>query len=454
MASNNHHPWQCPSFFKVMIGPDFARTVRIPPLFKKHLGESFGGRAVLRRPRGREWAVVVGNVDGDLSFREGWECFVADNAVSFGEFLIFVYRGDAVFDVAVYGTSGCRRGDAVPLPPPSEVKIELETLEEASPEVPGKRNRKRSGREKSPPASDKKRGRAEWRNSKLLYEVTIARDSRGAGGGKAMEAACSFKTTRPHLIVTCRDSRSKFLPIPAQLDRLLNLGEKPSVILRDAQGRAWEIKISSWRDGRRCLASSWSDVYKKNCLKEGDVCLLEFVQGNEINLHIFPGEEPKEESALGKRLLTSAKKERALKEANSFKSKNPKFVAVWRSSLLYYVNIPQKVVKELDLKESQHGKILDPNGRFWPVEITCRQRGRVDMGSGWNNFVKGNELHIGDACVIEFTRGVEEIQVHIFSGQETNITPATNTSAVVRNTSAAMGILEESPDRKSDVIFF
>lgn len=444
-----------------MIGPDFARTLWIPPLFKKHLGEGFGGKAVLRRPRSREWAVVVGNADGELSFHEGWECFVADNAVSFGELLIFIYRGDAVFDVALYGTSGCQRGEALP---PSEVKVELETpgpdieavrdREEASPEVPEKRNRKRSGREKSPRASDKKRGRAEWRNSKLLHEVTRARDSRDAGDGKAINAACSFKTTRPHLIVTCGASRSKFLPIPAQLDRLLNLGEKPLVILRDARGRAWEIKISSWRDGRRRLASCWSHVYKTNCLKEGDVCLLEFVQGNEIILHIFRGEEQKEESALGKRLLTSTKKEMALKEANSFKTKNPKFVAAWRSSLLYYVNIPQKVVKELDLKDSQHGKILDPNGRLWPVEITCRQRGRVDMGSGWNNFVKGNELHIGDACVIEFTRGVEEIQVHIFRGQEANIAAVTSTSAVVRNTSATMDILEESPDRKSDVIFF
>lgn len=450
---SKQHPWERPSFFKVMIGPDFTKTLRVPPQFKKYLGENPGTEAVLRRPGNRQWAVVLRNVDGDLYFEEGWEDFVADNSISTGEFLVFFYTGDGRFDVAAYGTSGCEKEVFVPLR--EEVKIEPGIVvvdEKALPVVVvgNKRCRKKKNQEKPSPASvrSKKRRRVvDWKKNKLCYKIMRTMKPMNGEDEKVLKAACTFKTIHPHFIATCRASRSTFMPIPAELDRLYSLGEKCSIILRDEQGRMWPLKVSSWRDGRRCLSSGWSLVYKKNNLKEGDACLLEFVQeGNAINLHVFRANEYK--SASGKRLLSSAEKERVLKEVNSFKTRHPKFTVVWRLSLLYHVNIPRKVVNEIELKGSQHAVLLDPNGRSWPVEIICRLHGAVELGVGWNNFVRGNKLEAGDACVLEFIRAPEQfqIQAHIFRVREVDASAATN------STSTALALLEQSPDWKSEIL--
>ncbi|KAJ6844666.1 B3 domain-containing protein-like isoform X2 [Iris pallida] len=447
---SKQNPWERPSFFKVMIGPDFTKTLRVPPQFKKHLGDNPGTEAVLRRPGNRQWAVVLRNVDGDLYFQEGWDDFVEDNSISTGEFLVFFYTGGGGFDVAAYGTSGCEKEV---FPPLREVKVEMGIVveEKALPVVVGKKRcRKKKDQEKASPASARSRKRrrgADWKRNKLCYKIMRTMKPMNGEDEKVLKAACTFKTIHPHFIATCRASRSTFMPIPAELDRLYSLGEKSAIILRDEQGRMWPLKVSSWRDGRRCLSSGWSLVYKKNSLKEGDACLLEFVQeGNGINLHVFRANEYK--SVSGKRLLSSAEKERVLKEVNSFKTRHPKFTVVWRLSLLYHVSIPRKVVKEIDLKGSQHAILLDPNGRSWPVEIICRLHGAVELGVGWNNFVRGNKLEAGDACVLEFIRAPEQfqIQVHIFRGREASAA-TTNTS-----TALALALVEQSPDWKSEIL--
>ncbi|XP_020255319.1 uncharacterized protein LOC109832309 isoform X2 [Asparagus officinalis] len=62
-----------PSFFKVMIG-DFTCSLRIPPEFKKHLGETITQRpVVIRSSQGRRWRIKLGIVGGNLYFRDGWE---------------------------------------------------------------------------------------------------------------------------------------------------------------------------------------------------------------------------------------------------------------------------------------------------------------------------------------------------------------------------------------------
>ncbi|KAJ6844904.1 B3 domain-containing protein-like [Iris pallida] len=294
-------PWQRPSFFKVMIGPDFAKTLRVPPQFKKHLGGNTGARAVLRRPGNRQWAVATRNLDGDLYFQEGWEDFVADNRISAGEFLVFFYDGGGGFDVAAYGTSGCEKQELVM--PLREAKVEPGIFveeEKVLPPVAGKRRHRRESEGEASPASvrSKKRRRvAEWKQNKLCYKIMRTTKPMNDEDENVLKAACTFKTIYPHFIVSCRALRGTFMPIPAELDRLYNLGEKSLVILQDEHGRMWPLKISSSRDGRRCLASGWSLVYKKNCLKEEDACLLEFVQeGNVINLHIFRAKKYKSAS--------------------------------------------------------------------------------------------------------------------------------------------------------------
>ena len=62
----------------------------------------------------------MGVEDGQLFFRDGWEVFVSDHAISLGDFLVFFYDGNVGFNVKVYGTMGCEKVECYP----PEVKIE------------------------------------------------------------------------------------------------------------------------------------------------------------------------------------------------------------------------------------------------------------------------------------------------------------------------------------------
>ena len=101
-------------------------------------------------------------------------------------------------------------------------------------------------------------------------------------------AACWLYCINAVNISCCFDCQT----IPTELAKKYNLDEKNLIVLRDPRGTSWSVTLSSWQDGRRCLSSGWSHLYKKNRLKEGDVCVLEFVQGGAaINVHIFRAEE-------------------------------------------------------------------------------------------------------------------------------------------------------------------
>ncbi|ESQ53679.1 hypothetical protein EUTSA_v10026054mg [Eutrema salsugineum] len=49
----------------------------------------------------------------EVYFEQGWVKFVEDNSLSDGDFLTFVYNGDRIFEVSIYGPDGCKEVRAV-----------------------------------------------------------------------------------------------------------------------------------------------------------------------------------------------------------------------------------------------------------------------------------------------------------------------------------------------------
>ncbi|ESQ53685.1 hypothetical protein EUTSA_v10025812mg [Eutrema salsugineum] len=49
----------------------------------------------------------------EVYFEQGWVKFVKDNSLSDGDFLTFVYNGDRIFEVSIYGPDGCKEVRAV-----------------------------------------------------------------------------------------------------------------------------------------------------------------------------------------------------------------------------------------------------------------------------------------------------------------------------------------------------
>lgn len=65
---------------------------------------------VLEGPNDKAWFVHLKEADNNtLMFDKGWEHFVQDNSLEFGDFLTFRYNGFSKFKVTIYGTNGCEK---------------------------------------------------------------------------------------------------------------------------------------------------------------------------------------------------------------------------------------------------------------------------------------------------------------------------------------------------------
>ncbi|CAM8960001.1 unnamed protein product [Rhodiola kirilowii] len=100
-----------PHFLQPVVS-DLATNFLIPADFIKYLEDEGREEAQLRTGRRkRPWAVrIVGRRVVD-----GWEEFVRENELHVGDFLVFRYEGDMVFDVTVIGPTACQK-EYPPLP--------------------------------------------------------------------------------------------------------------------------------------------------------------------------------------------------------------------------------------------------------------------------------------------------------------------------------------------------
>ncbi|XP_045802371.1 B3 domain-containing transcription factor VRN1-like [Trifolium pratense] len=97
----------------------------------------------------------------------------------------------------------------------------------------------------------------------------------------------------------------------------------------------------------------------------------------------------------------SSKINEALNRARSFKSKNPCFTIVMKSSYLYSYSlyVPTQFAINYLKKEESNILLKLLNGRTWYAKYCF---GKIK--SGWKNFVRDNKLKVGDVCVFELTK--------------------------------------------------
>ncbi|KAI8542296.1 hypothetical protein RHMOL_Rhmol08G0127600 [Rhododendron molle] len=99
----------CPQFCKVYVPDLSSHRLGIPPHFLKHFTGVLPYKSTITTPEKRSWHVELKEVDERLYFQEGWQQFVHDNSLVFGDFLIFYYGGNAQFYTKIYGKNGCRK---------------------------------------------------------------------------------------------------------------------------------------------------------------------------------------------------------------------------------------------------------------------------------------------------------------------------------------------------------
>ncbi|XP_028102021.1 B3 domain-containing protein At5g60140-like isoform X7 [Camellia sinensis] len=95
-------------FFKVYLPPPKGpERLPIPSAFVKHVKGAIPDKAFLRNCHGKLWPVVVTKVGNQLCFKDGWVKFVEDNSVEVGNFLVFDFDGNYVFDFKLFGRTEC-----------------------------------------------------------------------------------------------------------------------------------------------------------------------------------------------------------------------------------------------------------------------------------------------------------------------------------------------------------
>ncbi|XP_021731681.1 B3 domain-containing protein At4g34400-like [Chenopodium quinoa] len=102
--SDNKHP----QFFKVFQPQQSSENLKLPPAFEEKIPAKIPSRVFLKnRNSSKSWLVEVGRIDGRLYFKGGWSKFVLENSLSFGDFMVFKYNGQRIFDVLILGRHGC-----------------------------------------------------------------------------------------------------------------------------------------------------------------------------------------------------------------------------------------------------------------------------------------------------------------------------------------------------------
>ncbi|OVA05174.1 B3 DNA binding domain [Macleaya cordata] len=271
---SHHH------FFKVYFPNLSSHHLKIPASFIDKFDRALPEKAIIKDHFGRFWHVEVAKVDNELFFQNGWQGFVEHHCLKTGDFLVFKYNGNSVFDVKVFDNSECEREDSMDYiyanKNPSFVKKEIESgdLETFSQPVC---DTEQIGSEKCWKKMDK---------TKISDEIKFDKE-------KVLDAACFIDPKNPHFTVSIKHHRPYDLHIPKQVVIDHDLKIKPEMILRDRSGKSWPVKVYFRKDGRIIISRGWFAFWTENNLEHGDKCVLEFNKekggtSNIINVYMLP----------------------------------------------------------------------------------------------------------------------------------------------------------------------
>ncbi|CAH2076784.1 unnamed protein product [Thlaspi arvense] len=112
-----------PRFCKVFISHCSSDSLLIPVSYYDELPRRLPKTALLQGTGGGFWKVEWMKKRNEVYFGQGWSKFVEDNSLTSGDFMTFVYNGDRIFEVSIYGADGCKEVRAV---------AEVEDVEEDS----------------------------------------------------------------------------------------------------------------------------------------------------------------------------------------------------------------------------------------------------------------------------------------------------------------------------------
>ncbi|TVU25393.1 hypothetical protein EJB05_27888, partial [Eragrostis curvula] len=352
-------------FFKVFFPKKSGENLMIPPPFYQYLEEEPNRWISLKGPSGNSWQVMLTSGSKGLAFMQGWKEFVMDHFLNWGHFLVFTYDGCSEFSVIVLCPSGIDDKSALDAQPSKEIVVK----EEVGQWVLDTKAAATSKKEL--PAVPSVEG-----NRKIRKRVRQLNDVKV--NGPALKRNISAQTKHEERKPEAIGSTSKAAPT---------------------------FVLNSKKDLQYVLDESSSG--NKTQIRPKDV--PRSVMSKKFRLPVVISQ---------RRPITQAEKDRALKRAKEFKSKNPLALQVMTSCHVYagfFMNIPCEFVKESLPQTSMKMTLWDPQGKSWDVYYqyyNCRCVAAAFTG-GWGKFAIGNNLEKFDVCIFELFKE-DNIKVHIY----------------------------------------
>ncbi|XP_016501194.1 B3 domain-containing protein REM16-like [Nicotiana tabacum] len=257
-------------FFKIF-NPTVKSELRIPAHFLRHISEDSPDKATLKCLSGGTWNVKLHIDENGLLINQGWEKFHKDNHIEGGEFLLFRYDGALQFTIRIFSKNGMER----------EVKsINMDKNQKASIFDMDKN-------QKMPPKYPY--------NSKFPKQthVDVENGTEHETPRKkvALEKTEVLLTPDIPQFVKCLKgynvNKSCFIYVPKPLcEQLSESANKTTVVLSNSEGKQWKVNCILQK-GYHAFCGGWKQFVKDNKLKEGDVCVFQLVNTNELKVSVF-----------------------------------------------------------------------------------------------------------------------------------------------------------------------
>ncbi|VVB10381.1 unnamed protein product [Arabis nemorensis] len=320
-----------PRFFLVFVSHFSSTSLKIPSSYYDELPHGLSNTVTLEGTGGCSWKIVVMKKPDGVYFGKGWSKFVEDNQLKDGDSLMFLYDGDRIFEVSIYGEDGCKEVRAavevIEIEEDSVCSLTITDTNNSSEqsENKGKSKVDDSDEESDPenPSSDssyspddididtdmedfitalteqqmKNSGKREFSGkSKSVKNVDSASCSKAK---KAKKLVPKIKNPEKYLknpsnpyFETSLKNRHYELLIHAQLVKDYNLKFEQTIEYIDGFEK---LKGNSVQWGDRMCIKNWNQICERNHLKEEDRILCELFRKQNvvyaIQLHIVRGKD-------------------------------------------------------------------------------------------------------------------------------------------------------------------
>ncbi|XP_040369495.1 B3 domain-containing protein LOC_Os12g40080 [Rosa chinensis] len=271
--------------FRIVMQPSSIHydMMSLPNEFsKRYLMKLPAGIAILQVSDGRTWSVKFkyDHANSRARLLKGWSAFVRDNNLKVGDVCVFTLINciELLFEVAFFPTeksknfpspTGHGRGGIVQVEKTRSPAVKIEPECNMDCEIG--------------PSCSLEIGN---KMSKISVQVTQRPSSSLRASDVNLEVANKFSSKNPFFKITIGSGHSVHVPVKFSSSFIK---QKKQTVMLQVKDTFWPVNLISSKPCSTSICGGWAAFAKENCLREGDVCIFELIEMNDIVLkvHIF-----------------------------------------------------------------------------------------------------------------------------------------------------------------------